>query len=73
MSGSHAPTLREAVILLFMGIISLGIAIFNRKFFWRKGWFSGDQPAPRWVGAVIFGLVGIAFILVSLTYLLSGK
>jgi hypothetical protein len=46
---------------MLAGLGSMAVAVFNRRFYWLKGWFAGDKPAPLWVGRVLFGTIGILF------------
>jgi len=55
----------EAWIAIMAGIASLAIALLNQRFYWKKGWMSGDKLAPRWVGRLLFGIFGVVAILVG--------
>jgi hypothetical protein len=65
-------TSTEAVVAIFAGAVSVGVAIFNRKFYGRKGWLSGDKEAPRWVGRLLFEILGVLLILVGFRFFLLG-
>jgi hypothetical protein len=45
----------------------------NKRFYWRKGWFSGDKEAPRWVGRLLFIGIGAVCILVGLRFFIFGS
>lgn len=61
----------KSILSILLGLGSIAIAVFNRGFYWRKGWFSGEKPAPRWVGQSMFGLLGAALIIYGLAHLIA--
>jgi hypothetical protein len=63
MSLLKSPT--ESVILIVAGVASSLVAVLNQHFQWRKGWFSGDKPAPTLVSRLMFGAVGLLFVVVG--------
>jgi hypothetical protein len=63
LSTSNSPV--EAGIAIVAGVASLAIAFLNPRFYWRKGWMSGDKPAPRWAGGLLFGIFGVLAIAVG--------
>jgi hypothetical protein len=69
---AHTMTGTEALVAIFADVVSVGVAIFNRKFYWRKGWLSGDKEAPHWIGRLLFGVVGVLLILVGFRFFLLG-
>ena len=65
-------TSRTAILLIIIGCTAEMIALLNKKFYWLKGWMSGDREAPRWFGRLLFATVGALFFLVGLRYFLLG-
>ena len=61
-----------AVVSIIAGGASVVVAFVNRRFYWRKGWMSGDKAAPRWVGRLLFGLIGALLILVGIRFFALG-
>ena len=62
------------VVLLFFGVAAILIAIFGKNFTVADGEGSGfksDKPMPTWLGKLIAGVVGTAFVLYAVTSLLS--
>ena len=64
-------TVTEAFVLILGGAVFLTMAIFQKRFYWKKGISAGGE-APRWVGRVICGIVGLAFLLVGFRFVLLG-
>ena len=63
--------MEKSILSILVGLGSITIAVFNRDFYWRKGWFSGEKPAPRWAGQSLFGLVGAALIVYGFAHLIA--
>jgi hypothetical protein len=61
----------DAALSAIAGLAFISIAVFNRKFYWLKGWMSGDKPAPLWFGRIMFGGLGLLFFLIGTYNLLS--
>ncbi len=62
------------VILLIFGLVAIIIAIFGKKFTVAdsEGFeFKSKTPMPTWLGKLIAGIVGAAFVLYGLISLLS--
>lgn len=63
-----------SVILLIFGLVAIPIAISGKKFTVAdsEGFeFKSKTPMPTWLGKLIAGIVGAAFVLYGLTSLLS--
>jgi len=61
-------------VLLFFGVAAILIAIFGKNFTVADSEGSGfksDKPMPTWLGKLIAGVVGTAFVLYAVTSLLS--
>jgi len=65
----NATTAAEGILA---GCIAVTVGLINKRFYWRKGWFSGDKEAPRWVGRLLFIGVGAGLILVGLRFFIFG-
>jgi len=55
----------QAALFMIAGLLGVTVAVFNRQFYWRKGWFAGGKPAPLWFGRLLFGIIGVVFFLVG--------
>jgi hypothetical protein len=62
----------SAIVAIGVGCIMGMIALRAKHFYWRKGWNSGDKEAPRWVGRLLFGVIGGLFLLFGLRHILFG-
>jgi hypothetical protein len=63
-----------SVIFLIFGVIAILIAIFGKEFKVAdsEGFeFKSKRPMPTWLGKLIAGIVGCAFVLYALTSLWS--
>lgn len=62
------------VLFLLFGLVAILIAIFGKNFTVSdsEGFgFKNDKPMPTWLGKLIAGVVGTAFVLYAVTSLLS--
>lgn len=67
-----SPT--EAGLIAIVGVVCLAIACFNRQFYWAKLYGGGgNRPAPRWIGRLMFGGIGLLFVVLGIRGLLVGK
>lgn len=62
----------KAITSILIGSAAWAVALLNRKFYWRKGWFSGEKEAPGWIGRLFFASVGTLFIFFGAAHLLLG-
>lgn len=61
-------------VLLFFGVVAVLIAIFGKNFTVADSeghGFKSDKPMPTWLGKLIAGVVGTAFVLYAVISLLS--
>jgi len=61
----------KAIIALVAGMASLIFAFFCKRFYYAKG-VNGvtlGRPAPRWFGRLLFGVIGVVFVVVGINYL----
>jgi hypothetical protein len=59
-----SPT--KCAIAIVLGVACELMAVFNNRFYWARGKFGQGRPMPRWAGRLLFGLVGLLFILVGI-------
>jgi len=48
------------------------VALVNPQFYALKGWFSRDKEVPRWLGRLLFGIIGALCIVVGCAQLVRG-
>ena len=61
-----------AALGMLAGCVAVVVGLINKHFYWRKGWFSSDKAAPRWVGRLLFIGIGAVCILVGLRFFIFG-
>ena len=61
-----------ALIAIVAGFVMELVAFLYPTFYWRKGWYTGDKEAPKWIGRLLFGGIGALFILVGFKQLVYG-
>lgn len=61
----------KSILFLILGLGSIALAFGNGEFYWLKGWFAGEKPAPRWAGRLLFGVIGVVFLLFGLARLVA--
>ena len=62
----------RAFVLIVIGLAMECVALVNPQFYARKGWFSGDKEVPRWLGRLLFGIIGALCIVVGCAQLVRG-
>jgi hypothetical protein len=62
-----------AALGILAGCVAVIVGLMNKRFYWRKGWFSGDKESPRWVGRLLFIGIGAVCILVGLRFFIFGS
>jgi hypothetical protein len=63
----------KGLLFVVVGLISILIGCFNKKFYYAKSLQAAvisDKPAPLWFGRGMFLLVGAVFVLFGLRQLL---
>jgi hypothetical protein len=64
------PTYSKAVVTSLVGLISVGVGMFGRKFYYGDESSTSNKVAPTWLGRVMFIGIGSIFILWGMHYLL---
>lgn len=59
----------EALWAIVTGLAAIVLAVFNKHFYWRHS----IKEAPRWAGRLLFGIIGVLFILAGARYFFGGQ
>lgn len=61
----------QGILLILFGAGMEAVAFFVPQFYARKGWFAGDRPVSRWKGQALFGVIGLALMLIGMRQLIA--
>jgi len=55
-------SLIETAISILIGLASLTYAFTAKQFYAAKGRFTRGRPLPKWIGRLLFLVVGVCFL-----------
>ena len=65
-------TTASAISEVVFGCALLFIGFANQRFYWMKGLSSGNKEAPKWVGRLLFVVIGAVLVLLGMRFFLLG-
>jgi hypothetical protein len=59
----------QSFFFVMLGVGGCVLAAVGKEFYWVRGWSgTSDKRAPTWFGRLLFGVIGVVFILAGLAH-----